>query len=333
MFLTLIYFLIFSTNFQTHYLSWIIPFFIIFILAYSYFSILDNIFIALNVIGFNYAFRNEFGPKTFFLDILEHFNPSALSSKLDVIFYREGALIILLLVVTLIVLALIKNNTTSSKANKIYISFYFLFMLTLWLILIIPYIQSIGLYNSQQEHNNELAFRRGIIHRGILFAEYGPLKNESNKLIFENIDNSNSLIVFELPKLSSEEKRNFDAYLLIKENVDNSVINNYSANLRFNGCDMGKFYDKIFNQYDQKYFKGFMINVSCIKPQGNYILLNEINSKNFSLYIENKKVEYPYIDSKKNFINILSIIGIIYILLIGCYSMILIKKLNKRNGR
>src|SRR3972149_5450820 len=105
LFLVIIYFLILLTNFQSHYLSWLIPLFIIFIFLNQF---LLPTFIGYTTIGFIYSFRSELGVKTFFLDILPQFNPIALNSRLNSIIYLEGGLIILLLIFSAIGLLLSK---------------------------------------------------------------------------------------------------------------------------------------------------------------------------------------------------------------------------------
>lgn len=324
LFLVNIYFLILLTNFQSHYLSWLIPFFIIFMFLDQF---LFSAFIGYTTIGFIHSFRSELGVKTFFLDILPHFNPIALNSRLNGIIYLEGSLIILLLIFSAIGLLFGRNPNKIKSENNFPI--YFGISSILWILLIGPFLQAIPLYLSQESHPDKLAFSGSIYHRGIIFGNYKISKISNDTILFNDYNIQSSLILNELQELSMEEKNNFQASILIKNLNHFENIRNILSKSKFNECSIEGFQKNIFNYFNKYYYGGFKIEINCIKKTNNNINANnfaKFTDNDIELYISNKKVNYLYIQSNKNIINIAAFFGGIYSLIFISYSFLIIKK-------
>jgi len=325
LFLIIIYFLMFLTNFQSHYLSWLIPFFIIFTFLNPF---IFPILIGYTTIGFIYSFRSELGARTFFLDILSQFNPIALNSTMSSTIYIEGGLIILLLIFSAIGLLISRFPNKIKSENNFQINFGILSIL--WILMISPFMQAIPLYYSQETHPDTLAFSGSIYHRGIIFGNYNISKISNNIILFNDHNIQNSLILGELEKLSGEEKNNFQASVLIK-NVNNYLnIKTILSNSKFNECPIENFQPDIFNYFDKNNYGGFKIDINCIKNANNNVNSNnytKFTNNDLELYVSNKRVYYSYLDSNRNLINLAALVGIIYLFIfIGCYYFI-IKKL------
>lgn len=325
LFLVTIYFLMFLTNFQSHYFCWLIPFFIIFIFLNPF---ILSLFMGYTVIGFIYSLRNELGARTFFLDILPQFYPVALNNRSDNIIYLEGFLIILLLILSAICLLFGKIFNEKRSQNNFLLNFGLLSIL--WILLLGPFVQAIPLYFAQDNHPNTLAFSGSIYHRGVIFGNYQVSKISNNIIFFNDNNMQGSLISSELQKLSDEQKKNFQTSILIKNVNDFENMKNILSKSKFNDCEIENYQNAIFNYFDKSYYSGFYINIDCVKKTNN-----NINSNNYSkfsindieLYISNKKVDYLYMD--KNIINIAALIGIVYLYVFIIGSFRLINKLKK----
>ncbi len=332
-FLIFCYFLIFWASFQNHYLCWLVPFFIIFILldcgGFYY------IFIAYTVIGFIHSFRSEFGVRTFFLDIIEAFNPAALSSRAVDIFYKEGSIIVFLLLLTILILLILKEFRITSKLeeksiDKINCLFYFLFIFIVWVLIFIPYTQAISVYSHQSSHPTELAYGDGLYHRGVVFGIYLPYNITDNKLAFDNHEKQAHLILENLQRLSEQERANFDAFIIIKNKDKERFIKDTLIIGDFNGCLINNWQPKITSLYYREEFNGFKVGIECVAYKDNAISLKStqgITNDDIHLYIINKKADYTYLESKKNFITVLAIIGCFYIIAIFYFSLLIIKRL------
>jgi hypothetical protein len=325
LFLIIIYFLMFLTNFQSHYLSWLIPFFIIFTFLNPF---MFPILIGYTTIGFIYSFRSELGVRTFFLDILPQFNPIALNSTLNSTIYLEGGLIILLLIFSAI--GLLTSRFPKKMKSENNFKIYFGILSILWILLISPFLQAIPLYFSQETHPDSLAFSGSIYHRGVIFGNYEISRISNNAILFNDYDVQNSLILNELQKLSPEEKKNFQASILIKNANNLGNIKNIIYKSKFNECMIENYQNDIFNYFDKNYYGGFNIDINCIRKTNN-----NINSNNFTkftnndmeLYISNKRVNYSYIYSNKYLINLAALVGIIYFFIFMLSGHLIIKKL------
>lgn len=325
LFLVIIYFLMFLTNFQSHYLSWLIPFFIIFIFLNPF---IFPILMGYTTIGFIFSFRSELGVRTFFLDILPKFNPIALNNTMNSTIYLEGGLIILLLIFSAIGLLISRSPNKIKSENNFQI--YLGILLILWILLISPFLQAIPLYFSQETHPDTLAYSGSIFHRGIIFGNYRISNISNNTILFNDYNMQNSLISGELQKLSGEEKNNFQASILIK-NVNNSLyIKNILSKSKFNDCSIENFQPDIFNYFDKNYYGGFKIDINCIRKANNNVNSNnytKFTNNDLELYISNKRVNYSYINSNGNFINLAALVGSIYLFIFIRCCYLIIKKL------
>jgi len=220
-------------------------------------------------------------------------------------------------------------NKTRSQ-NNFLINFGFLSIL--WILLLGPFVQAIPLYYDQDTHPDTLAFSGSVYHRGVIFGNYQISKISNNTILFNDNNMQGSLISSELQKLTVEQKKNFQATILIK-NVDNfEDMKSILSRSKFNECAIENYQNDIFNYFDKTYYRGFNININCVKEKNNNINSNNYSKfsvKDIELYISNKKVDYLYIDTNKNILNIAALIGIVYLYIFINGSFRLINKLKE----
>jgi len=335
LFFSLCYFLIFFTNFQAHYLIWLIPFFIIYLFFNLDLRILF-IFIAYTVIGFIYAFRGELGTFTFFLDII---NANAvkllsLTSKYFQVVYREGSMLIFLLITTIISLLIpIKNKISCEIHAKKHLIFYLLFIIIIWFLILIPYIQVINVYFKQNTNFTDLAYSRGgQLNRGTISAEYEISNISKNKISFNNTNNAGSLVIQEVKKLKTIDQEKFEVYVLIGNKINFSTIKNELINNYFNDCLITESQFKPDILIQNNVLNGFKVPIICLRDADNYIYLkqseNLTTNTSISLYIKNIKVDYLFLDRNK--IYFMAAIGTIYFVIMMFLSIVFIKKITKK---
>jgi hypothetical protein len=339
LFVSSCYFLIFLTNFQAHYLVWLVPFFIIYL-----FKDLDlrffYIFIAYTVVGFIYAFRGELGTATFFLDIINWGSVKfiSLTDKSIQTVYREGSLIIGLLITTLVALIIPLRNIKKILYNfERNLKFYFLFVAVLWCLILIPYFQVINLYFNQSTHFTDLAYKRmGQLNSGIIYTEYGVSNIIDGKIYFNSINGYNLPVIQKISKFSSDDLKNFEAFLLISTSTNNSIYQQNLENKYFNDCliSKSKFRENILNRNNYLSYSGFEIPISCIKKENNYININQSNTNlnimSIKLYITNKKVDFLFSNSLHVIIYFMAMLGLVYLLTFIILGYFIVRKFWKK---
>jgi|GEM_PF-2252765 len=325
-FLILIYFLVFSTNFQVHYLSWLIPFFIILSFNRSY--LVFNL-IGITVLGTILALKSEFGIRTFFLDIISNFSPYFLNNTQTNIKYNYGFWIIFILIITFFSFLFIK---TKKIYNILNFKFYFLFITILWILLLIPFFQAAHEYFYQTLHENKLAYSRDTYHRGIINSAYN-IKSINNNKIFINTQSINESLFFnELIKLNEIEKNNFQIYILIRNKSRDKYLQNILSLSQFNNCPIKEYNNFILNNIDKKRYNGFKINPNCINKNNVINLKNRgiINIDDFFIYVTNKEVNYLFLDSKISSIYIFSAVGVLYMIAMLYYGYKILLSLHEK---
>lgn len=310
-FISILYFLLFITNFQKHYIVWIIPILIVFL----YRKIIWNwIFITVTVTGFIYAFKSEFGPRTFFLDLLTLKDPISLNSISIEGKYMMGAIIILMILLSLFLLITNKNNGNKNNEPHV-LGFYFSFISVCWLLLIIINTQVILNYCLEKEKPNYLAFTGGTFHRGIIYGNYEVSRSDGKEIIFENNSINNTRVLDNLSGKISEDY--FNAYIIIKNinrnNYFRRVLNSSSINGK---CELTDYEGGITNYRDRSEYSGFKISVDCLEKKENKIFLKDkmqIDDGDIELFISNKEAEFLYNRKMSRFISFQSILGLLYV--------------------
>jgi len=330
----IIYFLVFLSNFQPHYLSWIIPLVLIFISYNWNFSLFINTFALYTLIGFIYEFRNEIGPQTFFLDILTNPKIISFNNFSTEVMYREGFLIILMLLIMIFILIRGINKLFKNKYHKNTFVIYFFMVIFTWIIIIVSFSQVIMIYFSQRVQNNQLSYAVGSnYHTGEIFGNFNVDHIKGNRVYFENNDQFSSSLLEQLSKLSKEQRAEFQAYILIKNQTQNE---NYFINANFNGCVLKSNDQKILDHSSNIYYLAVAINVNCILNKDNVLGLKGYDAgfnltKKLELYIENKDVKFLYQKSINNNIFILALTGAIYLFLEVVLSIYLLFLFNKHD--
>jgi hypothetical protein len=327
--ISIILLLVFLTNFQAHYLCWILPLLILVIIIDEN-ILLYTIFTFYTILGFIYSMRGEFGTKTFFLDILQIPNIYSLSSKSSEFAYREAGLITLLLVLVVFVILFIKSNQIKSKLDKIN-WIYGISMLTLWVIIFLVSAQAAIGYLNEENTQTKLAYNREMNHRGIIYGTYEINNITKEEIIFKTEESKNKIIIPILLNLSEKEK--FKAFIII--NNESIVSNLENKKIIFNDCGSqnkvesgilpGKFVPSYYIDYDINCLD--TINILKIDPA------SVISKGDLELYITNIKVDYSYLDSKKNTIRLFAIIGALYILISFYFLKIILKSIGVKNDQ
>lgn len=326
----LVYFLILLTNFQAHYFSWLLPLLMILIGAYRHYLLKLHLLI-ITIAGFIFAYKNEIGIKTFFLDLFTGFSPSDLGRVDDMILYRTGAVIIVVLLMLLFYLVF-RHRFQRNGEEGVNLTSYWISVGLLWLLITIPMLQASWAYivSNKQQY---LAYQRsGGIHRGAIFETFSVKLARENSLSFYDSDH-NSLTLYELTKLSSASLDDFHISVLIPSGEEsNDFVDKLSA-LKFNDCDIKPVVEDIYNLEKRLYYSGFNIPLSCISDTNNTLYLpnnlklSEDKLSNWKLYVQNRPVEYLYATDNTKEINILAVVGIVYIV-VGIYSgWLLVRKL------
>jgi hypothetical protein len=320
LFIMISYFLIFSTNFQKHYLIWLIPLFILLIVIYKN-IILFWIFSIYTLLGFITSLRGEFGAQTFFLNIISNFKAPFLINSLESI-YLEGTILIFFIILSSIIILNLKNYG-GAPLNKNSIIMGISIILICWIFIILVYSQAIiNFSESENIQENKLAYGRNVLFKGIIYGSYPEFKQEEETIYFSDKESHGRLILGELNKLSEWEKENFEVYIISKnENLGNISLNNCNPIIEKN---------KILNYYDNKEYTGLKFNVNCLHSKNNTATLNNkitLQKNEIELYITNKEVNYLYIPSKTKSILFFGGIGILYIISMIYFSIRIINKL------
>ncbi|MFA5993118.1 MAG: hypothetical protein WC796_05420 [Candidatus Pacearchaeota archaeon] len=331
-FLVTMYFLVLLTNFQAHYLCWLIPLFIIFIFT-TEFKPFNYLFITYSVVGFIYLFRGELGVKTFFLDIFSNFNPLSLSSKAISTIYLEGSIIISIILVTALLILVYKQKKEQKNKLEGHTEFYLAAMVIIWILILIPFIQGINQYVNQQSYYTKLAFSRDLLPRGVIFGEYTIGSINNNEIIFSGKERSNHLITEVFSSLNQKDKNNFELYILIKNKDRVNELNKVLSNGKFNGCPISEFRSNIYDYSDQSSYDGFKLNVNCLSKRNVLVTSDNISIGNndLSIFFLSKEVNYSFMGSKTFLIYFLAILVMIIILLTSYFTYKSLKKINRFN--
>lgn len=335
LFLSLCYFLLFLTNFQAHYLIWLIPFFVLYVMKEGDLRFL-YILILYTVVGFIYAFRGEIGTATFFLDIINmgSIDFMSLTDKYSQTVYREGAILIITLLITvfLIILPLKTSKSVTFFENKV--TLYYIFAFVMWALILIPYGQAINLYFHQTVHFDNLAYNRGSkLNRGSISAVYDISYVAEKRAYFKNSNDFNSLVMQEVPKLVPADMHNFEVYILTSTSTGEALMQNIIFEGYLNECLLlqDQFNGKVLNKVDQLFYSGIKIPVDCLKKENNYVAFTHedeaFHVELAKLYIHNNEVDFPFSNNQKMRIYGAAFLGIIYLLFFSIFTYFILKKI------
>lgn len=211
-FLVLAGFVIVLTNFQWHYMMWFIPFFVILAVIDRFYTVLLG---GVTLIGFLLFFRNEFGPRTFFLDIAD-------SLKLLTVSSMDMSLKYVLVVgsITFFVLSIIfiltRHKKTHNSPDEKAFGYVVLVSCIAWILIVGTFGQAIVHYVAEKKHQTVLAFRRPdsprAVIQGTFLSHTGSLDREK---IFDTTATSDAKILEGIDRyLSKEDRDKFDAYVV-----------------------------------------------------------------------------------------------------------------------
>ncbi|EKE10693.1 MAG: hypothetical protein ACD_15C00212G0014 [uncultured bacterium] len=323
-FASILYFLLFMTNFQKHYLAWIIPFLIIFFykkLAWGW------IFITITVTGFMYAFKSEYGPRTFFLDVFYLKDPTSLNNVSMRSMYMFGFIIILMIIFSLFLLIIDKKNRIKDTGNHILV-FYCSFVSICWFFLILINTQIIWNYYLKEDKPMYLAYTNGVLHRGIMYGNFEVSKALDNEIIFKQNSKNNILILNKLENISGDY---YNAYIIIKNiNKTDDIREVLKSSFLNEKCEMLNYKDNIKNYNDRLDYSGFEISTSCLNNYENKLVLKntgEIKKSDIELFISNKKVDFLYNKKLSRFIMAQATVGLLMIFIAIYIAFVVIKRM------
>ena len=299
-------FTILLTNFQWHYVVWFIPFVIILALVEDFFA---GALIGLTGIGFLYFFRNEYGPRTFFLDFFDQAQIRTVSSTADGMTKMLSFGVVALFVI-LIIYIFTKKARPFSTATK---SIYTLVAVTgvVWILLIGTIGQGIWQYAHEDSHNTVLAYRRPDAPRGLVAAHYPALPSDSTEVVFAHKSNNKALILEELaPFIERGETSQFQAFILF-----NPIVSlPRTGEFMFNNCPIQFSSRTLFRSpNDKKHYLAIAVPLRCVIYDNRVVFDPSIYlfgpMPEMQLYVGNVPSNALYYTKLTTFITVLGGIG------------------------
>lgn len=329
--LLLTYFLIFLTNFQAHYFSWLLPLIIVLLVAYRH-AILRWHLVLLTVAGFIFAYKNEIGIRTFFLDLFNGFYPSGLGRVDPILLQRMGVVIIAVLSLMLVYL-LARERFVRQSEEGLRLGSYWVSVGLLWVLMIVPAAQATYLYFSNTPETYLAYQRNNNIHRGVIFETFSVQSLENGVVTFSE-SNRNSLTLEEIRKLPEDKQRYFTLQVLFPDQESFEQARQSAALFRFNNCPLGPEKQEIYSLEKYRYYNGFTVSPVCLANKNALKLpspdLNEtLKANELGLYVQNVPVTHLYLESQAVRINLFAALGVLYLLVGGYLGRQWLKRLEE----
>jgi hypothetical protein len=330
--LAIIYFLVLLTNFQPHYFGWVLP--LLFVAVFIEKKLLYPL-IALTVVGFIYQFKNEIGPKTFFINFGAPYDVYTFVDASFGVMYKIGAVVIATLgvIFSMSVISKFKQTVTEDGIFKRYLPI----TLLCWLVLVIPYIQYVPYYLKNAEKiENKLSFNNNVYRQGLIASYYQATETESTTIKFNKKSANNSLLLDYLVDMSEEQKSNFRAYVIIPLDESTPQIDRVLDSATLNSCSpLEPSRDKFATlDVQSKNHRLFQISTNCLKKSDNLITFEPADlprKLDVKLFVMSEYVERPYLANQVRIINTTSLIGLLYVLLFIGGSVKIIKYLARES--
>ncbi len=327
MFLVLSYFCLTLFSFQYHYFIWFVPLWIL-LIFYNKYNSLWIPFLLFTIFGFILSFKNELGPSTFFLDILENSFSSLSSKSVEILMILSFGI---LLSIVVAIFLLLRNNFLYTN-NKFFKNTTFPFFGVLWVIIIVIYSIAINFYFSKDLAKKDLYYAsKANFHKGVISGIYPVDSSFEDVFYFSDKALNKSLIFKELSNLSIEEKGSFNAFLFFKDDALLKNVSLINDPIYINDCLVEK---TVKNQRIIG-FRGdpkvLQFDISCLNVKQNKISwknLDYISKNDIYLYIVNKPSEDVSI-SKRLAIIFLTF-GWVFLISISFASSYIFYKLKKQ---
>ena len=312
-FLLLAGFVILLTNFQWHYVIWFLPFFIIIATTNEF---MLSLFSVITTAGFFLFFKNEYGPRTFFIDLVKDPHFSTISSMSPDLLHLLPFFIIISFTGAVIYLVTHQNKKTSQKSKPAFMVIAYI-SLIIWIVISYSYGQII--YQYIREPQKQTVMVDQLVQRGEVGRVYESslVTGSQTEFAFEHAVTDKALIVEGvLPYLERGDTTTFSSNITFP-NAPELVTKDGPAFL-YNDCYISLATMRpIKNIIDGTISLGIPVPLTCLKYTNTFTILTP--EKWYSpalihpqLYIVSNPTKDLFGKNQATLIYILSFIGIFF---------------------